>query len=262
MYMLYNLLILGVVGCYCAAALMQILFLTARLNGKQTPVFYLGLLAVLGHAWLLYAWIDTSAGQNLTLFNLFSQAAWLVVVIHLFLAIRKPLENLGIFIFPISAMSIILAVLFPGQSIVNTALNPVGLIHLFLAIGAFSTFCLAACQALLIVIQNWQLRHKDTSHALRILPPVESMERLLFQLIAVGFILLNILIISSFYFFNDIFYAPLLSKTLLTVLVWLIFAILLIGRFLFGWRSSTMVCWTLSGVVLLLICYLVSQLIA
>ncbi|MDF2868074.1 MAG: ABC-type uncharacterized transport system, permease component [Gammaproteobacteria bacterium] len=262
MYMLYNLLIFLVVGCYLTATIIQILFLTAKLNGKQTLVFYLGLLAVLGHGWLLYAWIETSLGQNLTLFNLFSQTAWLVAVIHLFLAMRKPLENLGIFIFPISAVSIILAISSPDQSIVNTALNLVSLVHLLLAIAAFSTFCLAACQALLMAIQNWQLRHKDTRHALRILPPVESMEKLLFQLIGVGFILLNILIVSSFYFFNDIFYPPLLSKILLAVLAWLIFAILLVGRFLFGWRSNTVICWTLSGVVLLLICYLVNQLIA
>jgi len=259
--MLYNTLSLITVSCYLMAAILQALFFTARLKGRQTLVFYLGLIATLGHGWLLYHWIDTSLGQNLTSFNLFSQAAWFVALIQLFLALRKPIENMGIFIFPISAVSIVLAVVFPGKNLVDTAANWIGLGHLLLAIMAFSILCLAACQALLVGIQDWQLKAKDTSHALRILPPMETMETLLFQFIVVGFFFLSILIGYSFYFFQHIFMPPLLSKTLLALLAWIIFAVLLLGRFLCGWRSRTAVRWTLSGVILLLVCYLISQLL-
>jgi ABC-type uncharacterized transport system permease subunit len=257
--MLYNILALITIALYLAAAVVQLLFLTARLSGKQILVLRLTIVAVIAHAGLLYHWIDTSSGQNLSFFNLFSQAAWLVAVIHLLLSMRQPLENLGIFIFPITALSIALAALSSRQNLVDTTASPLILGHLLLAILAFSVLCIAACQAVLLAIQDWQLRHKDTSHALRILPPVESMEKLLFQLIVFGFALLSLLLVSSFYCFEHIFQPPLLAKTLLTILAWFIFAILLGGRLLFGWRSNTAVRWTISGVVLVLICYSVSE---
>lgn len=257
--MLYNLLISLCVAAYFVAAVIQILFLTAKCRGKQTLVLYLGLIAIVAHAWLLYRWIDTYTGQNLTVFNLFSQAAWLVAVIQILLATRKPLENLAIFIFPICALSVLLVKLFPDQNIVDTTAKPFALGHLVLAIAAFSVLCIAGCQALLMAIQNWQLRHKDTRHVLQILPPVESMEKLLFQLIGTGFILLSLLLLSSLYFFDHLFDPLLLSKTLLALLAWLIFAGLLIGRYLFGWQSKVVIIWTLSGVILLLVCYIVSE---
>lgn len=257
--MLYNLLILLCIAAYLIAAGIQTLFLTAKFSGKQTLVFYLGLFAICGHGWLLYNWIDTHMGQNLTIYNLFSQAAWLVAVIQIVLAIRKPLENLAIFIFPICAVSIVLVKIFPNQNLVDAAANPLAVGHLILAIVAFSVLCIAGCQALLMAIQNWQLRHKDTEHALKILPPVESMEKLLFQLISIGFVLLSLLLISSIYFFSNVLTPPLLSKTLLGLLAWLIFAVLLMGRHLFGWQSRIVVSWTLGGVTLLLICYIVSE---
>jgi ABC-type uncharacterized transport system permease subunit len=259
MYMLYTTFMFITVSLYFAAAILQALFLTAKLSGKQIWIFYLGFLAVFSHAWLLYHWIDTGHGQNLTLLNLFSQAAWVVALLQLILAIKKPLENLAIFIFPITGLTIIFADLFPSQKLVDAAADPAGLGHLLLALVAFGVLCIAACQAILVAIQDRQLRHKDTLHALRILPPVESMERLLFQLIGVGFGLLTLLLLSSFYLFEHIFSPPLLSKTLLTILTWLIFATLLAGRLLFGWRSHTAVKWTLSGVIVLLVCYLISE---
>ena len=126
---------------------------------------------------------------------------------------------------------------------------------------AVSVFCLAGLQAILLSLQEKQLRNKHIVGIMKILPPLETMEVFLFRLIFCGFFLLTLVLITSLYFFShEMFTVYLLSKTLIVVLAWVFFAILLAGRYWFGLRGKRAVYGTLSGVVLLIIIYVVSRL--
>lgn len=160
----------------------------------------------------------------------------------------------------LAVVSILLVLIFPGYNILQTGSDPRQLIHILSAAAAFSVLCVGGVQAALLCFQERLLRRKYAGLIIRNLPPLETMERLLFQMIGLGFLLLSIVLASSAYFFHDLFQLPLLHKTILTLLAWIIFAILLGGRYFFGWRGRKVAHYTFSGLVLLMMIYFGSQL--
>jgi ABC-type uncharacterized transport system permease subunit len=240
---------------YLYATFVQGMRLKGRWSNYRFIFLALGYLAIVAHADLLHHWIDVGGGQNLSLFNLFSLISWLVALLVLLAAWAKPVESLAVFVFPLAALSIILAICFPDKSMIDTAADPKQLFHILLATATFGVLCVAGLQAVLLAIMHRQLHHKQSSGLFQKLPPLETLETLLFQLIRLGFILLTLLIITSIYFFHQDLLQQNLQKTLLAVVAWTIFAILLLGRYFLGWRGRKAIYYTLSGVMLLMILY-------
>ena len=87
------------------------------------------------------------------------------------------------------------------------------------------------------------------------------LEDLLFKTIAAGFALLTISLLSGIMFINDIFAQHLVHKTILSIATWLVFGILLWGRWRYGWRGSLAVRLTLAGVGLLILSYFGSKMV-
>jgi ABC-type uncharacterized transport system permease subunit len=87
------------------------------------------------------------------------------------------------------------------------------------------------------------------------------METLLFRIIALGYILLSLSLLSGVTYIDDIFAQHLVHKTVLSFAAWVVFAILLWGRWRFGWRGRTAVRWTLSGFGVLMLAYFGSKLV-
>ena len=133
-------------------------------------------------------------------------------------------------------------------------------IHILLASLAFVVLCIAALQALLLAIQEKQLHHKQLTGIIQKLPPLQTMEALLFQIILVGFILLTAALISSSLFFENIFDPHLLHKTLISFVAWGVFAGLLLGRYYLGWRGKLAIRATIGGVLMLIVIYFGSKL--
>ena len=222
---------------------------------RRWPILLLGALAILTHGYLLYLWIDgTTHGQNLILFNVFSLSVWLGAILLLLFTFLRSLANLTILLFPLAALSILLAALFPSEHVLVTSQNPNELIHILLALLTFTILSLAALQAMVIAITDHVLRSRYAT-SMSGFPPLETMERLLFQIVWLGFILLTFVIITSIAFFSNQFFASVLDKSLLTILAWLTFALLLGGRHCLGWRGHIAIRWTLAGVLLLLLSY-------
>jgi len=84
---------------------------------------------------------------------------------------------------------------------------------------------------------------------------------MLFELIWLGFILLSVSMIAGFLYVDDLFAQDLVHKTVLTIMAWFLFSILLWGRYQLGWRSQTAVRFTLSGFALLMLAYFGSKLV-
>ncbi len=245
---------------YFLAAAWQGLHLLGRRREGKFGLLILGSLAVLLHAYLLYRWIDLSGvGQNLSFLNLTSMVVWLAALLVLLATITMPVENLIVLIFPIAAFSIALVVLFPMRNLINTGTEPRKLFHILLSLLAFSVLWVASMQAILLAIQDRQLRKKQTRGIIQFLPPLQTMESLLFKIIWLGFILLSLVLITAFLFFDNILAPDLLRHTVLSCIAWVIFAILLLGRHYFGWRGRKAINWTLGGVLFLALSYLGSH---
>ncbi len=138
---------------------------------------------------------------------------------------------------------------------------PLTTAHIFLSFITLAILATAVVQALLLYGQHVQLKHKNFSQLVRILPPLESMETLLFTLIRLGWLLLSITILTGFWLYEDLFAPPLLEKTLLTLTAWLVFSSLLGGRHWLGWRGLTAVRFTLWGYGFLIAGVIASQLL-
>ena len=87
------------------------------------------------------------------------------------------------------------------------------------------------------------------------------MEKLLFQLIGAGFVLLSISLISGLLFVEDLFAQHLVHKTVLSIIAWFVFGILLAGRIWQGWRGQTAIRWTLGGFLALMLAYFGSKIV-
>jgi ABC-type uncharacterized transport system permease subunit len=74
-------------------------------------------------------------------------------------------------------------------------------------------------------------------------------------MIAAGFVLLTLSLVSGFAFLEDMFAQHLVHKTVLSTLAWIVFGALLVGRFRYGWRGRTAIIWTLGGFVILILAY-------
>jgi ABC-type uncharacterized transport system permease subunit len=87
------------------------------------------------------------------------------------------------------------------------------------------------------------------------------MEILLFRIINVGFILLSLVLISGILFSEELFHKPaqFTHKTLFAFISWGIFAALLSGRKIYGWRGRTATGWTLAGFTALILAYIGSK---
>jgi ABC-type uncharacterized transport system permease subunit len=93
----------------------------------------------------------------------------------------------------------------------------------------------------------------------RVLPPLQTMEALLFNLLWAGIAVLTLAIGSGFLFLEDMFAQRVVHHTVLAIASWCVYAALLAGRQVFGWRGSTAVRWTLIAFLLLVLGYFGSK---
>ena len=130
-----------------------------------------------------------------------------------------------------------------------------------ISVVAYSLIMLGAIQALLLAYQDYSFRTHNPGGFIRYLPPMHDMETLLFQFLGFGFVCLSASLLTGFLFLEDIFAQHLVHKTVLSIVAWFILAVLLFGRFQFGWRGKTAIRWTLSAFAFLMLAYFGSKLV-
>lgn len=231
-----------------------------ELRPTKTWFYVSGCVALILHAVVLYQNIGTIAGLNLGFYNALSLMSWTVALIVMLASLSKPLENLALIIFPAASLTLVLEILFPSSRILPDSL-PVGLrVHVLLSVCAYSLLTIAALQAFLLALQDRQITRKHPASIMR-MPPMQLMEELLIQIIAIGFFILSLSLATGLMFLHDITDQHLVHKTVLSVLAWLIFGILLLGRWIWGWRGKRAIRWTIGGFVALLLAYFGSKLV-
>lgn len=259
-----SLLGLAAVVLYLISSLLLGLRLARGGNGldwaKRGPLS-VGLGALLLHGIVIYQFVVSSSGINLGVFNAFTLVAWLIALLLLLSAFSQPIENLGIVILPVAALTILLALVFPIERLV-TGETPLGIeAHILTSILAYSILSIAAVQAMLLAVQDHHLRNRRPGGFIRSLPPLQVMESLLFQMIWLGFVLLSVALLTGLLFLEDLFAQHLAHKTVLSLASWAVFGVLLWGRHRFGWRGRIAIRWTLAGLSVLAVAYFGSKLV-
>jgi ABC-type uncharacterized transport system permease subunit len=219
----------------------------------------LAFFGLLLHGLLLFQNIVSVNGVNLGVFNAFSLICWTILLLLLLSSLSKPVETLGIFLLPMGAVAVLLEHSYQSVHIINES-APAGLaLHIIVSLLAYSLFTLASVQAVLLGIQDHHLHQRHPGGFIRALPPLQTMESLLFEMIGAGFVLLSLALVSGFTFLDDMFAQRLVHKTILSIVAWVVFGLLLWGRFRFGWRGQKALVWTLSGFVVLMLAYFGSK---
>jgi ABC-type uncharacterized transport system permease subunit len=214
------------------------------------------------HAWLLYQGIFAE-GFNLGFYNALSSIMWLTVLIYWLANLKHALQSLQAFVLPPAALFALLPALEVSNHFVTDASQPLFIAHIGIALLAYSLFTFAALHALLMTIAERSLHNKPTAIQLPSFPPLLVMENLLFKVIAIGFVLLTLTLISGMLFSEQIFGKPLqfTHKIVFSIASWVIYGWLLYGRYKYGWRGKKAINLTLIGFVLLLLAYVVSKFI-
>jgi ABC-type uncharacterized transport system permease subunit len=133
--------------------------------------------------------------------------------------------------------------------------------HIILSVVAYALITIATAMAVALALLDRRLRNRKPLGWLSILPSMEALESGTFQALGTGFAILTLVLFSGFVFVENLFGQQLSRKTILSCLAWLVFAILLFGRWRFGWRGRTATRWTLSGFGLLGLAYFGSKLV-
>ncbi|MDA8421004.1 MAG: cytochrome c biogenesis protein CcsA [Pseudomonadota bacterium] len=231
-------------------------------HGARLGIYILAVGAVTAHAAVLYTGLLHEGGLNLGFTNAASLVAWAIAVLFLLASLTRPIESLGIFIMPVAAATVFIDWLLPRHGTLIMTVTPMQSAHIVISLLAYSLLSIAVVQSLMLAWVERRLRQRhQPSRLLHALPPLETMENLMFQLITLGFVLLTLTVISGVFFSEQLFNEPLAftDHVVLSIIAWIVFAVLLAGRWRFGWRGRTAVRWTLGGFTLLAFAYFGSK---
>jgi len=193
-----------------------------------------------------------------------SATLWIVVSIYWWESFYVNLEGIQPVALGLAAVSSLLTVWFPGLARSSTPFE--FRLHLLLSIFATGVLTVALLHALLMAIADRLLhdaRHRAGKSAKRgilsgplaNLPPLLTLERLLFRLIEITFVLLTLTLATGLALSETLFGRALRfnHETVFAVIAWVVFAILLAGRHIYGWRGRTALRWTLAGFTLVIL---------
>ncbi|MEM7251974.1 MAG: cytochrome c biogenesis protein CcsA [Pseudomonadota bacterium] len=218
-------------------------------------------LALLVHAGALYLSIVSADGLNLSFMNAASLIAWSIATILATATLIRPLITLGLIVWPFAALVLVLAAVFPGEHMLRPEIGLGVRVHATLSILAYSLLAIGACQAILLYVLEYGLRHRKPGIFLRALPPMQLQEQLLLQWVGLGFFLLSLSLASGMMFVEDFFAQHLVHKSTLSIAAWAIFGGVLWGRWRHGWRGRTLVGLCLAGFAVLVLAYFGSKLV-
>lgn len=214
-------------------------------------------LALAVHLAALTQLLATEFGLNLCLGNALAAALWLVALLLWLASLRHPLAIMGVIVLPMTALALAVALTCEEGWRVTT--TPHVEIHIMLAALGWAFLALSTVQAAVMTAQHRALHEHRTKGFVRHLPPLFSMEMWLFRMIFVGWIFLTLSLASGWVFLEDLFAQHLVHKSVLSILAWLMFSVLLFGRWRFGWRGTRALAWTTGGFVSLVLAYFGSK---
>ena len=219
----------------------------------------------LGIAWLLHSFvlaiglIGLASGPPMFGWApALSITAWLVLTLYAIESQMYPQLQARRALAVLSALAVLLAVQFPGTALHT---SPWLALHLALAVASSGLFGTAVVHAWLMTRAEKQIRRAADPQQDGV--PLLTLERLTFRFVVAGFALLSATLLAGL-LFGETLYGPghLLKwdhKTVFSMLAWVTFAVLLMGRARFGWRGKTARRVLYAGSALLLLAYVGSR---
>ena len=123
---------------------------------------------------------------------------------------------------------------------------------------AYGIFTIAGLHTLIMVAAQKCLSRGKIPFYLESLPPLLTMEKILFRMIFIGLVFLSLALLTGMFFLNEETgnFLEFKHKIIFAISSWVIFVSLGAGRIFFGWRGKTAVKWTLLGYSVLFLAYI------
>lgn len=219
---------------------------------------YAGFAAVALHGTHVALTLFTPGGIELGLFSAGSLAGLLVALIAIITSLFRPVAAVSVGAYPIACALLVLSTLLQDHYAPRHFSTGVGA-HIVLSLLAYAVLAMATVHAVLLAIQNRRFREHRVAGLLRTLPPIQTMEAILFEQLAIGFALLTLALLAGLLYVENFFAQHLVHKTVLSIAGWVALGALLVGHHVAGWRGRTAVRWTVAAFVLLVIAFFGSK---
>lgn len=216
------------------------------------------LVAIVAHSDAIVHLMRAVGPFSIGLLEAFSMLAWTLAVVAAFIAIERQNRALASILLALAAFGS--ALTHSGRTFVEE--NPASwelTAHILLSMSAAALLLAAAVTAVLLMFLHRRLRSRRIADLPSVLPPLDALESVMFRLIGGGFVLLSLALLTGLIFVTNLFAQHLAHKTVLSLIAWALFAVLLFGRVRYGWRGRSAVTWTLSGFAFLLLSYFGSK---
>ncbi|CAG9181651.1 Cytochrome c biogenesis protein CcsA [Cupriavidus laharis] len=255
----------------------------AAARGDTQPAWWHLLMAgvLASHGMLLHETIFPADRMVFGFAFALSAMLWLGVGIYWIESFFFSLAGLGLIVIPVALVASLMPLAFPGSQILGYAAQPLFKLHFIIANVAYGLFTLAAFHAFLMLLAERRLhgfKHAPSRPGngngkakapaeqwlgrwLDLLPPLLTLEKLLFRLIGAGFVLLTLTIASGLLFSEELFGRAfrLDHKTVFALISWLMFGGILAGRHFRGWRGRVALRWVIASFGILLLAYVGSR---
>lgn len=245
---------------YAASWAYLLLSALRKVKIQRKILFALLYSAVIIHAFLAISSMRTAEGFNFGVLHIASVLFMVINILVCLSSLRKPLENIFLLLIPLT-LTVMISSSLSTAVITKSALSIPIITHILLSVLAHSLLAIATLQALLLSYQYKKLKTRHPRGLIGILPPLQTMETLMFELVWAGFALLTLSILSGLIYLDNIFAQHLAHKTVFSILAWLIYATLLWGRHSIGWRGIIAIRWVLVGFAALMLAYFGSKIV-
>jgi len=217
--------------------------------------------ALVLHGWIAWRDVATPEGFDLSFANAVSMVAGLVAAVTWFTGLLTTLPAIGTVVLPVTGVASLLPALFTNPHRFDYGGETLAAAHVAVALISYAMFLVAAIEALVLMGLEKRLRHRLPDLGAEAPPPLLTLERFLFRLVAVGFLLLTLTLGSGILFSEQLFGRPMMfnHKTVFSLLGWLTFGALLAGRWRYGWRGRVALRWIIAGTVFVFLAYLGSK---
>lgn len=251
---LIQLSLLGALAAYIASA-GQIVLRQAQSARSQLGVF-LALIAVTLHLVYVGGSVAERGGLSGSFVEMFAVTALIVVLVAVTAA--RDIPGLLVPLNIVAAIALAIALLFNSDAPLEN-ISPALSAHIAASLIAYGVLCTAAITSIVLWLGDRSLRGQSKQGWLQSLPPLQRIESLMFYLITIGWVLLTVGIAIGIFGIENFFGQHLAHKTVFSIISWLLFGSLILGRQMQGWRGLMAIRWTLVAFALLAVAFFGSK---
>jgi ABC-type uncharacterized transport system permease subunit len=229
------------------------------INQKSKYLDVYGILAWLAHAVICAYSLFDEGGWKLNIVNDILLVSWISVLIVLIFKLRSRWVKVPLVFFVILSLLIIdINPILDYQHYQHFSWQLD--LHISLSLLAYSILSVATLYAISLLVHIKKIKNSKFDNSSNLLSIVDE-EKKLFQLIALGWLILSTSLISGVIFIEDFMQQHLGHKVVFSILAWLIFGLIILGRITKGWRGEKLISLTIAGMTFLAIGYLGSKIV-